>query len=554
MQLAVAVKTLKGEKFTVNAEETNTIAEVKTIIEVEKPELPAASMKLIHSGKVLEDTETIADCQLNPNDLLVVKISGVQEFSVQVSDLEDMLNVVKNQLLEVEKLEQPSEENLEHTSKRSKKLSDTEKLKLLFESFMNLCSKVEEAKYHAIKLDHHIHEIEDSLENEEETAREVELVIEGSSALRRGALLMATTPVTMTATAAAPPQNTGIMIKVFFGTNRILNTDKTGEVIQLDTEYGYGKGKHKVHFENGRTDWTKSKTTRDSENVTVGKVNVFLEDQRSPTEKAMFWKQQARYIHNITIFGKDNEESYKKLLNELNTDREKLNPDSDILVFIHGFNVSFEDAANTAAKLQNELKIQTAFFSWPSKASLGAYSVDEACIGASEQAFTKFLLHLLKFKFSEPNKRVHIIAHSMGNRGLVRALQRIQARGEKGLKFGHVIFAAADVDAQLFVDLAKSSFVGLADGYTLYTAEGDKALGCSGFVHAQPRVGRYVPYTVVDEVVDTIAVSSDIVHSVVGHSYFVEAEVVLDDISKIINGSERAITRVSDIANCYKLE
>jgi len=32
MQLALAVKTLKGEKFTVNAEETNTIAEVKTII------------------------------------------------------------------------------------------------------------------------------------------------------------------------------------------------------------------------------------------------------------------------------------------------------------------------------------------------------------------------------------------------------------------------------------------------------------------------------------------------------------------------------------------
>jgi UV excision repair protein RAD23 len=73
--MQLAVKTLKGEKFTVNAEETNTIAEVKTIIEGEKPELAAACMKLIHSGKVLKDTDTIADCQLKPNAFLVVMIS-----------------------------------------------------------------------------------------------------------------------------------------------------------------------------------------------------------------------------------------------------------------------------------------------------------------------------------------------------------------------------------------------------------------------------------------------------------------------------------------------
>ena len=43
--------------------------------EAEKPELPAACMKLIHSGKVLKDTETIANCQLKPNAFLVVMIS-----------------------------------------------------------------------------------------------------------------------------------------------------------------------------------------------------------------------------------------------------------------------------------------------------------------------------------------------------------------------------------------------------------------------------------------------------------------------------------------------
>jgi len=47
--------------------------------ETEKSELPAANMKLIHSGKVLKDTETIANCQLKPNAFLVVMISKAKK-------------------------------------------------------------------------------------------------------------------------------------------------------------------------------------------------------------------------------------------------------------------------------------------------------------------------------------------------------------------------------------------------------------------------------------------------------------------------------------------
>ena len=36
-------------------------------------------MKLIHSGKVLKDSETIADCQLKPNAFLVVMISKAKK-------------------------------------------------------------------------------------------------------------------------------------------------------------------------------------------------------------------------------------------------------------------------------------------------------------------------------------------------------------------------------------------------------------------------------------------------------------------------------------------
>lgn len=77
--MQLIVKTLKGEKFTVNAEPSNTIAEVKTIIETEKSELPAANMKLIHSGKVLKDDATIESCNIKPSAFLVVMISKAKK-------------------------------------------------------------------------------------------------------------------------------------------------------------------------------------------------------------------------------------------------------------------------------------------------------------------------------------------------------------------------------------------------------------------------------------------------------------------------------------------
>jgi hypothetical protein len=58
------------------------------------------------------------------------------------------------------------------------------------------------------------------------------------------------------------------------------------------------------------------------------------------------------------------------------------------LVFIHGFNVSFAEAAVRAAQLGVDLGVPgaTAFFSWPSRGSLTAYAADEATIEASEAA------------------------------------------------------------------------------------------------------------------------------------------------------------------------
>jgi UV excision repair protein RAD23 len=77
--MELTVKTLKGEKFSVTAEESNTIEEVKGLIEQIRSDLPAASMKLIYTGKVLKDTQTIAECELKPNAFLVVMITKAKK-------------------------------------------------------------------------------------------------------------------------------------------------------------------------------------------------------------------------------------------------------------------------------------------------------------------------------------------------------------------------------------------------------------------------------------------------------------------------------------------
>ncbi|KAG7346612.1 DNA repair helicase rad25 [Nitzschia inconspicua] len=73
--MKLTVKTLKGGKFEVDCEPSNTVLEVKGIIESTNADLPAANMKLIHSGKVLKDDQSIESCGIKQNDFLVAMVT-----------------------------------------------------------------------------------------------------------------------------------------------------------------------------------------------------------------------------------------------------------------------------------------------------------------------------------------------------------------------------------------------------------------------------------------------------------------------------------------------
>lgn len=207
----------------------------------------------------------------------------------------------------------------------------------------------------------------------------------------------------------------------------------------------------------------------------------------------------------------------------------------DAVVFVHGYNVSFEEAAIRAAQLGADLGITgaMAFYSWPSAGTLKGYTTDEASIEASEDFIAGYLAGLASRVGAE---RVHIIAHSMGNRGVLRAIDRIVAKAgaSSTVRFSQIVLAAADVDQDTFERLSVA-YQAVADRTTLYVCERDLAVEASHWLHGYPRAGL-TPPTLVVKGIDTVNVS-DIDLTLLAHGYVGDAREVLQDMHSLLRGT-----------------
>ncbi len=202
--------------------------------------------------------------------------------------------------------------------------------------------------------------------------------------------------------------------------------------------------------------------------------------------------------------------------------------DRNVLVYIHGFNTSFDDAARRAAQLGFDLKVpgMTVLYSWPSRGSLSAYVADLSAIEASEAQIADFLIAVSALA---DRGKVHIIAHSMGNRGLLRALHRAttQAALRAGTRFGQIFLSAPDISIAAFRQLA-SVYPQVAERTTLYVADQDRALAALEWMTEGGRVGGAPPVLVLPGI-DTVRVRGASLFRL-GHSYFAEEPDVLRDI------------------------
>ncbi len=209
--------------------------------------------------------------------------------------------------------------------------------------------------------------------------------------------------------------------------------------------------------------------------------------------------------------------------------------DRQAILFLHGFRTSFEDAARRTAQLKADLGHPgpAAFFSWPSLGSAASYAGDEAAIEGSELPIRNFLTD---FARRSGASAIHIIAHSMGNRGLTRAFEAISlmAATASDIRFGQVFLAAPDVDADYFKHVA-AAYGRLSARSTLYVTNNDKAIGLSRRLHGYPRVGLTPPVALVSGI-DTVD-ASHVNLSLIGHGYAAEMRPVLGDINRLLQSN-----------------
>lgn len=201
----------------------------------------------------------------------------------------------------------------------------------------------------------------------------------------------------------------------------------------------------------------------------------------------------------------------------------------DCFVFIHGFNVSFDEAARRTAQIHYDLDFSgmPIFFSWPSRTSLRHYFSDRNEIAYSRFVIKQFLSDLCERLKAD---RIHVIAHSMGADATCQAIAEL---GDRGKVFDQVILAAPDIDRDVFSRQLAPRMAKAARRTTMYCSRNDLALMASRTFNDAVRAGDSSRGALVVKDIDTID-ASDIDTDLLGHSYYGDCLPILRDVRQIL--------------------
>ncbi len=211
------------------------------------------------------------------------------------------------------------------------------------------------------------------------------------------------------------------------------------------------------------------------------------------------------------------------------------------LVFVHGFNVRYEDAVLRAAQIAYDLKYQgpIVLFTWPAGAGDGFF--DEKMITRtyennyknakySIELFKKFLNNL---KLNEI--KINLVVHSMGHQVVLPALKDFSAINSSKSVINELILNAPDFEASEFlkyIDNIKET----SKRITLYCSFNDKAMLASETYNKSERLGACT----FSENLDTINVSlidAPTMGLGLGHSYY-SSRAILGDVFQVLLGIE----------------
>ena len=247
----------------------------------------------------------------------------------------------------------------------------------------------------------------------------------------------------------------------------------------------------------------------------------------------------------------------------------------EVVLYVHGFNNSFDDAVKSAARMCGDLgpdRFTCIVFSWPAGGEKGAFFGYNFDRESGEFSVTD-LKKAVRFIARTPGlKKIHFIAHSRGADILTSVIQQLNgetyAVGKSFMseyKIGEAVLAAPDID----IDVAVGKFaatisdpdtprIGKADygvvynpvriHLTVYATAGDAALDMSRSFYGNTRLGL-VDASASDDGVTLVSPLKDVVDLIsveqsgadfFGHNYFLSSPNVRGDIVALIRDKKAA--------------
>lgn len=219
---------------------------------------------------------------------------------------------------------------------------------------------------------------------------------------------------------------------------------------------------------------------------------------------------------------------------------------STALIFVHGYNNSFEDAARRTAQIAHDIEFTgiPMFYSWPSGGKALSYVSDG---NDADQAVFHLKRFLKDVALNSGFTSITLLAHSMGNRALTRAFMALKNEidGEKLRVFKEIILAAPDIDADVFKNEIAPALLASTATVTLYASSNDEALIASKKLNGAPRAGDSGSGLVVMKGMETIDATNVDTNLFWGlrHAYVADNRNVLSDLSYLIVKGLRAPSR-----------
>lgn len=162
----------------------------------------------------------------------------------------------------------------------------------------------------------------------------------------------------------------------------------------------------------------------------------------------------------------------------------------EVMIFVHGFNTTFEESLFRLAQIDHDFRIPSAkvLYAWPTKDRLSQYVHDLESASFARDGLEQLLKRLARSDVS----RIVLVGHSMGAQLVVETLRqlRIEGNGDVFGKLGGVVLLSPDMDIDLFRQDARR-LAPLPQPFIVYGARDDWPLRAfsSVFTGGKDRLG-----------------------------------------------------------------